>query len=146
MPKDLRPHSKHIDKRLRLRLRIYFLISSVLALILIFNIIRGELRWDFGLIALLTGILIGMVTSRMFHISWDKNAKKVISRLDVYGIIILVLYILLEINRDKIVGYVTHDFEVGAIGFAVLAGIMFGRVMGTRGKIIKVLNDQRVFK
>jgi hypothetical protein len=109
-------------------------------------VIRGELRLDLGIIALLIGILIGMVTSRMYHISWDKNAKKVISRLDIYGIIILILYVFLEIFRERIVGFVTHDFEVGTIGFAILAGIMFGRVLGTRGKIIKVLNDQRVFK
>ncbi len=146
MPKDLRPHVKHIDKKLRLRLRIYFFISAVLLIILISNVIRGELRLDLGIIALLIGILIGMVTSRMYHISWDKNAKKVISRLDIYGIIILILYVFLEIFRERIVGFVTHDFEVGTIGFAILAGIMFGRVLGTRGKIIKVLNDQRVFK
>jgi hypothetical protein len=146
MPRDLRPHVKHIDKKLRRRLRIYFLISAILLLILLYNVIRGALRWDLGIAALLVGIIVGIVASRMYHISWDKNAKKVISRLDIYGIIILVLYVLLEIFRERIVGFVTHDFEVGTIGFAILAGIMFGRVLGTRGKIIKVLNDQRVFK
>ena len=146
MPKDLRPHVKHIDKKLRLRLRIYFFISAVLLIILIYNVIRGELRLDLGIIALLTGIILGILTSRMYHISWDKNAKKVISRLDIYGVIILILYIVLEIFRDRIVGFVTNDFEVGTIGFALLAGIMFGRVLGTRGKIIKVLHEHRVFK
>jgi len=101
---------------------------------------------DLGIIALLTGIILGILTSRMYHISWDKNAKKVISRLDIYGVIILILYIVLEIFRDRIVGFVTNDFEVGTIGFALLAGIMFGRVLGTRGKIIKVLHEHRVFK
>ncbi len=145
MPKDLRPHVKHIDKRLRLMIRIYFLISGILLLLLIYNVFRGALRLDLGIIALLVGVIIGIVASRMYHISWDKNAKKVISRLDIYGIIILALYILLEIFRGKIVGFVTHNFEVETIGFAILAGIMFGRVLGTRGKIIKVLTDQRVF-
>jgi hypothetical protein len=81
----------------------------------------------------------------MFHISWNHDAKKVVSRFDVYGVIILVLYIFFEIFREKIVGYFTHDIQVGTVGFALLAGIMFGRVLGTRGKIMKILKEQHVF-
>lgn len=82
----------------------------------------------------------------MFHISWNKDAKKVIGRLDLYGVIILIGYILIEVFRDHIIKYITHDFEVTTIGFAVLAGIMFGRVFGTRGKILQVLRTEKIFK
>jgi hypothetical protein len=143
---SLQKHIHHVDKKLQTRLRLYFLIASVLFIVFLYNIIRGALRWDLGIISLLIGIFIGIISSRMYHISWDKNAKKVIGRLDIYGIIILILYVVLEIFRDKLVTFVTHDFEVGTIGFAILAGIMFGRVLGTRGKIIQVLKEQRVFK
>jgi hypothetical protein len=142
---SLRRHIHHVDKKLQRRLRLYFLIAAILILIFIFNILRGALQWDFGIIGLLVGVSIGVITSRMYHISWDKDAKRVISRLDLFGIIILILYVALEIFREKIVGYITHDFEVGTIGFAVLAGIMFGRVLGTRGKILKILKEQKVF-
>lgn len=91
------------------------------------------------------GIVIGVFTSRMFHTSWNKDAKKVVSRLDTYGIIILVLYFLFEISRERIVGFITHDFETGTIGFAILTGIMIGRVVGTRGRIIDVLKEQKIF-
>jgi hypothetical protein len=117
----------------------------VLVGILIFNVIRGALRIDYGALGLIAGIGIGIISSRMFHISWNKDAEKVISRLDIYGIIILILYIAFELSREKVVGYFTHDVEVGTVGFAVLAGIMLGRVMGTRGKIIQVLKKQKIF-
>lgn len=80
----------------------------------------------------------------MFHTSWNDDAKKIVSRLDMFGGGILILYILFEILREQIVGYFTHDVQVGTVGFAVLAGIMFGRVLGTRGKIIEILKEQNL--
>src|SRR6478735_1895275 len=101
--RSLRSHAKHIDKRLRFRLRLYFFISLVLIAVLVFNIGRGTLRIESGITALLIGIGLGIMTSRMFRISWDKDAQKVVSRLDMYGIIILIGYVLFEIFREKIV-------------------------------------------
>ena len=143
---SLRDHSYHLDKRLRFRLRLYFLIAVILIGILVYNIARGALRLDYGVFGLGAGIGIGIISSRMFHTSWNKDAKKVVSRLDTFGIGILLLYIVFEISRERIVAYFTHDVQVGTVGFAVLAGIMFGRVIGTRGKIIEVLKKQKVFK
>lgn len=145
MPSSLRDHSHHIDKRLRFRLRLYFAISLILLGIFIYNLFRGSLRVDYGIIALFAGIGIGIIASRMFHTSWNKDAKKVVSRLDMFGIGILILYIVFEILRERIVGYFTHNTQVGPVGFAVLAGIMFGRVIGTRGKIIEILKEQEIF-
>lgn len=143
--KSLRNHSHHLNKRLRFRLRLYFLISLVLIGILLYNILRGALRIDYGLFGLVTGVGIGIISSRMFRISWNKNAKKVVSQLDTFGIGILILYFLFEILRGTIVSFFTNGVQVSTVGFAVLAGIMFGRAMGTRGKIIEVLEEQRIF-
>lgn len=82
----------------------------------------------------------------MFHTSWDKDAKKVVSRLDIFGGVVLGLYILFELFRERIVGYFTHDIQVSTAGFAVLAGIMIGRILGTRGKIIQILKEQKVLE
>jgi len=143
--KSRKDHTQHIDKRLRFRLRLYFLIAVILIGVLIFNVIRGSLQLDFGIEGLVIGILLGVITSRMYHTSWNKDAKKVVSRLDVYGVLILILYVVFEIFREKIVGYFTHDVQVATVGFAVLAGIMLGRVIGTRGKIMRILREQKVF-
>ena len=145
MPKSLQNHLHHLDKRLRFRLRLYFFIAVILIGIFIFNIVRGALRIDLGIAGLMIGVVLGIFTSRMFHTSWDKNAEKVVSRLDTFGICILIGYIAFELLRNKIVGYFTHDIQVETVGFAVLAGIMFGRVLGTRGKIIQILKEQKVF-
>lgn len=103
------------------------------------------MRLDFGLFGLLVGVGIGVVASRMFRTSWNHDAKKVVSRLDIFGVGILISYMLLEVFRGKIVGYFTHGLQVETVGFAFLAGIMFGRVLGTRGRIIEVLKEQKIF-
>ncbi len=142
--KTLRKHGHHLDKRLRFRLRFYFLISLILIGILAYNVLRGALRLDYGLVGLVVGIGLGIITSRMFHISWSKDAKKVVSRLDTFGMGILILYVLFEILRGSIIGFFTHGDQVATVGFAVLTGIMLGRVMGTRGKIIEILEGQKI--
>lgn len=140
--KSLKPHVQHLDKKLRFRLRIYLLISLILIFILIYNIIRGALRIEYGLISILVGIIIGIASARMFHISWNHDADKVVSRLDIFGSVILILYIVLEFFRGRIIGYFTHGSEVTAVTFALFAGVMFGRVLGMRGRIIDVLKEQ----
>lgn len=145
MRTSLKSHSHHIDKGLRRRLYLYFGVSVILIGVFVFNIFRGALRIDLGFVGLLIGIGLGVITSRMFHTSWNDDTKKVVSRLDAFGVVILILYILFEIFRERIVGYFTHDFQVGTVGFAILAGIMFGRVLGTRGRIIQILKEQKIF-
>ena len=143
--KSLRNHSHHLDKRLRFRLRLYFLITLILLGILIYDMARGALRFNYAFLGLLAGAGVGIISSRMFHTSWDKDAKKVISRLDTFGLGILILYIVFEVLQDKIVTLFTHDVQVATTGFAVLAGSMLGRFIGSRGKIIEILKEQKVF-
>ena len=143
--RSLRKHAQHIDKRLRFRMRIYFLIAVIFIGIFIWNILRGSLRFDYGMIGITSGILIGIITSRMYHLSWDHDAKKIVSRLDAFGIAILIFYITIEVFREKIVSYFTHDVQVGTVGFALLSGIILGQFLGTGGKIKKILKEQKVF-
>lgn len=144
MPNSLRKHSHHLDRRLRFRIILYMIITVILLGVIIFNIYTHALRPTLGLIGLAAGIGIGIITTRMFKMSWDKDAKKIVGRLDIYGIIILVIYVGFEIFRGKIVGYFTHNFQVAPVGFAVLAGIMFGRVLGTYTWVIKILKEQEI--
>lgn len=143
--KSLKHVAHHIDKSLRFRLRIYFAIAVILIGVFFFNVIRGTLHIQLGLLGMAIGIILGVITSRMYNISWSHDMKKVIGRLDLFGIIILIFYLAIELSRDKIIAYFTNDFEVVTIGFAVLAGIMLGRVIGTRGKILQVLKEQEIF-
>ena len=136
---------KHIDKKLRNRLRVYFVISIVLLGVVIYEVISGLVPLTFALLGVIAGILLGIVTARMFHLSWNQDAKKIVSRLDMFGGVILVLYIIFAIFRGKIIGHFIHGSAVGGVSISIVTGIMIGRVLGTRGRIIQILKEQNVF-
>jgi hypothetical protein len=140
-----RKHTKHIDKKLRNRLRLYAVISVILSGIVIYDIFVGIVSFFFALIGITVGAALGIVSSRMYHLSWDHDAKKVISRMDIFGIIILVLYIISALLRRIVIEQFVHGPAVWGVTFALATGIMIGRVVGMRGKIIRVLQEQDVF-
>jgi hypothetical protein len=137
--------TKHLDNRLRLRLRLYFLISLILICVVLYEIISGVVPLSFAFFGVVFGILLGIVTARMFHLSWNKDVKKIVSRLDMMGGVILVLYIIFAVFRGRIIGHFIHGSAVGGVSVALVTGIMLGRVLGTRGRIMQILKEQRVF-
>ena len=145
MPKKpLRKHNQHIDKKLMFRLRLYVLISLVMLGIVLYEIFIKTLTLEFAIIGILIGLFIGVITARMRHLSWDHDAQKIVSRLDEVGIIILVLYIAFVIVRSKLIGYFVAAPMVGAVGFSITAGVMIGRVVGTRNAIMEILKEREI--
>jgi hypothetical protein len=135
---------KHIHARLKGSLALYFVISIVLIGVMVFHVIEDQVNPIFPFISLIAGVGIGIVVSRVYRISWDHGAAQVISRFDEIGIVILALYILFEVLRDRIVEQFVHGPDVVATSSALIAGIMIGRVVGIGGKIIRVLREQNI--
>lgn len=138
-------HTRHIDTRLRNRIRLYFVISLILLVIVLFDVFTGVMPLLAALIGLVIGGGMGIIASRMFHLSWDMDGKKIVSRMDIFGIVILILYVLTSLFRRSVIGYFVHGPAVTGVTFAILTGIMFGRVLGMRGRIIRILKAQDVF-
>ena len=80
----------------------------------------------------------------MYHLSWSHDAKKIVSRLDIIGAIILVFYIAFVVIRSRLIGIFVAAPMVGAVGFSITAGIMLGRVIGTRNAIIEILKEREI--
>lgn len=135
-------HKKHLHSRVILNLRIFYLISVILIGVVIYEILTNRVSLSLALNSVTVGTIVGIFTARMYLFSWDKDAKKVIQRLDMFGIIILVIYILASVFRGKIIGqFVTPDYVTGA-SLSIATGLMIGRAIGTGNKIIKILKEQ----
>lgn len=141
-----RKHGKHIDKKLKFRLRIYFAISIILLGIVLFEVLTGRVSIVLALIGLLVGTAVGIIAARMFLFSWDKDAKKVISRLDIVGGLILAVYIVTAIFRGRIIGHFVQGSYVTGTSLSVVTGIMIGRVFGTGQKIVTILKEKNLFR
>ncbi len=137
-------HKKHLHNKVILNLRIFMVISVVLSAIVCYEILTGRVSLLLAVFGLLFGTIIGVYTARMYLFSWDKDARKVISRLDLLGIGILILYILASIFRSRIIGYFVQPSYVTGMSIAVVTGLMIGRIVGTGQKITKILKEQNL--
>lgn len=137
-------HIPHIDKKLVFRLRIYFILSLIMIGIVLFEIFSGRLNIILAFTGLLFGILVGVITARMFILSWDKDAEQVISKLDYVGGIILIAYLIFSFFRSSLIGHFVQANYVTGTSFAFATGVMIGRVFGTGRKIVSLLREQNL--
>jgi uncharacterized membrane protein len=132
----------HIDRRLRFRIRLYFLVSLVMIAVVLFDVWRGQVGLLLAVGGFVVGCLIGVIASRMFHISWDEQNSKIVSRFDTVGIVVLVLYILFSVERHTLLGLFVHGPSLAAFTLSVIAGTMLGRAIGMGRNIRKILLAQ----
>jgi FtsH-binding integral membrane protein len=132
---------KFTHQNLRIRIFVYFIIALIMVGVVVYDILTEKTTLTYSLMALVIGLIVGIVVSRMFRISWDKDAQMVISSLDTLGVIVLIIYFLLEIFRKQIAAYFFHSELTLSLTFAALAGIMIGRVIGMRFKVRKILEE-----
>jgi uncharacterized membrane protein YraQ (UPF0718 family) len=132
---------QHVHKRLRTRVRMYLGISAVIILAIIYRVIVHGGGVLYPLIALIIGIVIGIFLSRMFKVSWDTNAEKVVSRIDIYGTILLIVYIIVEISGEDLIRHWFSGPEVLTIILAVAGGAVLGRGIGIGRKMLQVLRE-----
>lgn len=138
-----KPHRRQfVDKKLRVRLWIFAVIFVIMAGIGIYDTIRGDLAPWLALASLLGGFLLGLLVGRAYNVVWHEGAGKAISKMDLFGGLILGAYIIFAIFRKNIVGHWLAGHALSAFVIWLSGGIMLGRLVTLRGRIIKVLKSQ----
>jgi hypothetical protein len=138
--------AQHIDKKILMRFRIFALISLVFFGILGWDLYRGTITLPLLVVAFAVGIGIGIIASRMNHLSWDHDGKKVVGRIDRIGAGVLVLYIIFAFFRTKIVGVFIHGPMLGTVTVAVMGGLFIGQIIGARNGVRGILKDEGIIK
>lgn len=134
----------HVDRRLLFRLIIYGVIAVAMLSIVGFDIVVGVLNLKLAGIGLIVGFVVGDISAHTYKLTYNKDVKKVVARMDLFGGILLVFYIIFSIERRQLIGYFVHGPAVAAVSFAIVAGVMIGRLWGTRRKILRVLKDEKI--
>ncbi len=130
-----------IDSKLRVRLRIFSVIALVMLAVILFDVFSGRLAGGLALVAVAAGVLIGVLVSRMFRLSWHAENGVVVSRIDWIGLGILLAYLVFSIFRNRLIGtWIQGVTEVAASGLAISAGVMVGRVLGMHLGIRRLLS------
>jgi hypothetical protein len=135
---------RHIDKKLRFRLQLFFVIAFIMVCVVLYEIFTLVISVELAAIAGVIGLGIGYAVAHSSRVTWDHGMQKVITRLDVIGWVVLGVYIISAIFRRYLIGFFIHGPAVTAFSFAMVAGIMVGRVIGTRKQIRDVLKEQKI--
>jgi cytochrome c oxidase subunit IV len=138
---------KHVHKNLQRRLRLFFIISAIMFLLALFDVYNGTLTIGIALISIVIGSVVGFISSRIFHLSWEKDGEVVVGRIDTVGWIVLVAYILFEIARTTFFSDVLHlAASATAITYVFVASALISRVLGLRGRMLRILKEEKVFE
>ncbi len=130
-----------VDKKIRHKVRFYvlmFIISLTLAINAVFT---ETVPVKYPMMAFLIGLGIGMILSRIQKVTWDKDGERIIKEFDLISGILLFFLILLFIFKEKLVQEFVHFPKINSVLFALNAGIMLGRTIFIRHKIIKILKS-----
>ncbi len=146
MSKKKKRLSQHVDKKILMRARIFGFVSLVFIFILGQDLFNGTISFVYLLGAVIVGIVVGMIASRMYHLSWDHDGKKVVGRLDAVGIAVLVFYILFAIFRQKLVGVFIQGPMVGTVTVAVMGGLFMGQILGIRNGVKGILRAEGIIE
>ena len=85
------------------------------------------------------------MVGRAFNVVWHEETSKAISRIDLFGGVILGAYILFALFRRWLFEHWLHGHQLSAFVICFSSGIMLGRLITLRSRIIKVLKQNDVY-
>ena len=137
---------KHqVHPTLQRRISLYLVIGGIAFLVVARDIYGGFLSPLIALVVVIIGAFAGFLTSRIYHLSWNEDGAHVIGRIDTIGWVVLALYIIFELARTTLFKTILPTgFDPTAITFAFIASALTSRVLGLRGRILQILNEEKV--
>ena len=136
----------HVHPTLQRRIKVFLVISTIMFAIVLSDVVTGTLGPLLAVLALVGGGAVGWFTSRIFHLSWSHDGQHVVGQIDKIGWLVLAAYIIFEIARVMFFDSVLHVGVTGtAITFAFVSAALCSRVLGLRGRIMRILEEENIF-
>jgi uncharacterized membrane protein len=130
-----------LDKKLKRRLRFFEILTFLFGLITVYDILFEGFYWFHVFLVVAFSFLFGFFgLAKINQVSWDKKRKVMVAlKMDIFGVIILALYITSRILSDMYI----HDYfegnmtKVFAYTFFTIFGVTMGRFVGVLVSIYK---------
>jgi len=135
---------QYVERKLVIRLWIFFIIFLLLLTVIIYEINKGYLEGAACVGAMMMGIMIGAVFVRRKRVYWEEETSKVIARMDRIGIGLLVVYILFAVARHYFLHSWLHGNRLIAFSLSLTAGAMLGRLLSIRSQIRQILKERKI--
>ena len=135
--------ARFVHRKLLFRLRRLAIIFLIITGVVIYEVSKNYIAGILPIDGFLLGMIIGLLVARRMHnITWDTETRKTVTKMDRFGIIILVLYLLFAISRRWIFSHWLQGYALSAFSLSVAAGGMLGRLWTTRQKIRQILKQE----
>ncbi len=138
----MKPKKRNVSKKIKRQLWFFVFMFFLFIFLSIRHFIQDSIPLKYPIFAFLIGIILGAILSRIQNVTWDNKGHQIVKDIDMIGGILLILLILLNIFKRKIVYEFVHLEHISAITFSLSAGIMLGRVFTIRHQIIEILIDK----
>jgi hypothetical protein len=130
---------KYIDKKIVTKLRILAIMELVLLGILITHMVQSPGLILATVLTIIAGFFVGKyIVLRITAFDWDEKTLKVVTKVDRIGKIILGFYFVFALSRKWIFGQYFQGSALTQVILASAAGVILGRIFGTRTQIKKV--------
>lgn len=148
MPKAKKSHrhiyKKHVHSRLLLQLIIFIVVSVIMFGIVAYDIFEGILGLQLAVIGIVIGVIAGYLVGKYYGIKWHEDSQKIVTRMDKFGVIVIIIYVGFSIFRRQLLGQFVHGPALTAITFASVGGVMTGRLLAITGNINKILKEKKI--
>lgn len=133
---------KHLDVKLARRIRFLTIILCVMTIVLFYNVYISHIGFLLVFLGVILGGGVGFMAGRMFLIKWHDEESKIISKIDILGAVVLVIYITVSILRSWIFAHWFKGLILTSFTFSFIEGAMIGRLLSMRFAIQKILSEQ----
>jgi hypothetical protein len=135
---EYKEHREHLNRRLLLRLRFYFFLMLIEFVVIVVEVVNGSFALTSALFFGAVGLVIGIILTRRFRLSWDEKTNTVAGSTDVIGAIILACYVIFVLAKPDVLGLYEQGRQLLVALVALSAGTQLGRIIGTRRGILRL--------
>jgi hypothetical protein len=129
----------YMSTKLIRRLRLYTAIMVIMFLIISYEVVRSNYSIYLAVAGTSIGLVVGIIISREYKLSWDDSAHQVIGQMDRIGGVILIFYLIFMVTRTILIGEWIHGTPLFASVLSITMGTMFSRVITTRISVENIL-------
>lgn len=140
----LKKLKNYVHGRVLTQLVIFCLISVGLLAAVSYDAIEGEISLVLVALGLAIGLAVGYAVARIFKLGWHQDTQKVVMSLDRMSFILIGVYILFRIFGDQVLGHYIHGQALTAFSFALLSGILLGRLISIWSGVTRILKQQGI--
>ena len=128
-----------VSRTLRTRLTLFLVIGIAIFAFILYDVFDGVLTPSLAVLAIVIGGVIGFFLGRVRSVKRHEKTNEIVSELDIAGIIAIIVYIAFDVSRDWIFGHFIQGPALSAFTLAILSGALFGRFLGMRVSINRLL-------